>query len=298
MNSNQLLQFIAIAEEESVTKASKKLYMTQSALSNTLKQLEQELNCSLFDRYGNKLSLNINGRKLLEYAQKINSLLIEATQELQHSKFLPRINFLTNSSIYFSILADSYVNISTAYDIKMKNLPSNEILKSLDKNSIAILSDFPSPQNYNTDFEKFFLFKEQLMVSFPLNHILAFKDSISIRELEGENFAQIFDGNDYFWEEKLLREYNTNINFTTILSAQFSNQIPTKSLKEPLFTKSSVYLLSDKKINPLVRPVVPLNDANTTRSVFLWVDKKANKHVKEFINYIQPMLDSYPVKIN
>lgn len=47
MNSNQLKQFIAIAEEENITHASQKLFMSQSALSNTLKLLEEELGVEL-----------------------------------------------------------------------------------------------------------------------------------------------------------------------------------------------------------------------------------------------------------
>lgn len=57
MNSNQLKQFIAIAEEENITRASQALFMSQSALSNTLKLLEEELGCNLFDRKSNRIDI-------------------------------------------------------------------------------------------------------------------------------------------------------------------------------------------------------------------------------------------------
>lgn len=75
MNSNQLKQFIVIAEEENITKAAKKLYMAPSAVSNTLKLLEEEFSLKLFDRVGNKIFLNDNGKVLLSYGSEVVSLL-------------------------------------------------------------------------------------------------------------------------------------------------------------------------------------------------------------------------------
>jgi len=67
----QLEIFIAVAETAQVTKASKKLFVTQSAVSMALAELENQLGGSLFDRHGRSLLLNSRGRYLLPLAKDI-----------------------------------------------------------------------------------------------------------------------------------------------------------------------------------------------------------------------------------
>ncbi len=67
----QLEIFIAVAETAQVTKASKKLFVTQSAVSMALAELENQLSGSLFDRHGRSLLLNARGRFLLPLAKDI-----------------------------------------------------------------------------------------------------------------------------------------------------------------------------------------------------------------------------------
>lgn len=67
----QLEIFIAVAETAQVTKASKKLFVTQSAVSMALAELENQLGGSLFDRQGRSLLLNARGRYLLPHAKDI-----------------------------------------------------------------------------------------------------------------------------------------------------------------------------------------------------------------------------------
>ncbi|MDX9895966.1 MAG: LysR substrate-binding domain-containing protein [Desulfofustis sp.] len=67
----QLEIFIAVAETAQVTKASKKLFVTQSAVSMALAELENQLGGSLFDRHGRSLILNARGRYLLPQAKDI-----------------------------------------------------------------------------------------------------------------------------------------------------------------------------------------------------------------------------------
>jgi len=67
----QLEIFIAVAETAQVTKASKKLFVTQSAVSMALAEFENQLGGSLFDRQGRSLLLNARGRYLLPHAKDI-----------------------------------------------------------------------------------------------------------------------------------------------------------------------------------------------------------------------------------
>ena len=59
----------AIAEEESVTAAGKRLHLTQSALSHQLRDAESKLGTPLFLRLGKRMALTPAGQKLLECAR-------------------------------------------------------------------------------------------------------------------------------------------------------------------------------------------------------------------------------------
>ena len=65
--------FIAVAETRQVTRASKKLFLTQSAVSMALAELENQLGGPLFDRHGRSLLLNDRGRYLLPMAKNITN---------------------------------------------------------------------------------------------------------------------------------------------------------------------------------------------------------------------------------
>ncbi len=69
----QLEIFLAVAETGHVTAASRRVFLTQSAVSMALAELENLLNGPLFDRHGKRLVLNDRGRLLLPYAREIIS---------------------------------------------------------------------------------------------------------------------------------------------------------------------------------------------------------------------------------
>lgn len=67
MNLTQLKCFAVVANQESITKAADILYISQPAVSKTIKQLEDELQVQLFDRTGRTLKLNRAGRIFSSY---------------------------------------------------------------------------------------------------------------------------------------------------------------------------------------------------------------------------------------
>ncbi len=69
----QLEIFLAVAETGHVTAASRRVFLTQSAVSMAISELENLLNGPLFDRHGKRLVLNDRGRLLLPYAREIVS---------------------------------------------------------------------------------------------------------------------------------------------------------------------------------------------------------------------------------
>lgn len=82
MDIKQLRYFQKIAEYENISKAAAEPYISQPALTKSLRQLELELNTELFDRYAHKIELNETGRLTLAYTERILQELDELYNQL------------------------------------------------------------------------------------------------------------------------------------------------------------------------------------------------------------------------
>lgn len=70
MELRQLEYFVAVAEEESFTKAAARLYVAQPGVSAQIRNLEQELGQQLLDRSGRTVRLTEVGAAVLSYARR------------------------------------------------------------------------------------------------------------------------------------------------------------------------------------------------------------------------------------
>ncbi|MBY8208817.1 LysR family transcriptional regulator [Vibrio fluvialis] len=77
----QLKAFIALAEEQNFTYAADKVHITQSALSQMMKKLAQQLSCELYERKGRKIVLTDAGHHLYQEARFIVNRLDKLVQE-------------------------------------------------------------------------------------------------------------------------------------------------------------------------------------------------------------------------
>ncbi len=78
MELRQLRYFVAVAEEANFSRAAGRMYLSQPALSQQIRKLEQELGVSLFHRTKNHVELTEAGMALLEGARKV-LVLVEQT---------------------------------------------------------------------------------------------------------------------------------------------------------------------------------------------------------------------------
>ncbi|WP_028559125.1 LysR family transcriptional regulator [Paenibacillus pinihumi] len=83
MDLRQLRYFLAVAREGQVTAAAKLLNMEQPPLSRQLKQMEEELGVTLFDRSGRRLKLTHAGELLRQRAERLLQQYNETIKEVQ-----------------------------------------------------------------------------------------------------------------------------------------------------------------------------------------------------------------------
>src|SRR6202453_2338706 len=82
MDLAQLEVFLAVAREGRFSRAAEKLYRTQSAVSQSIRKLEDELGEPLFDRSSREGVLTDAGRVLQEYAERLLNLRSDAQEAL------------------------------------------------------------------------------------------------------------------------------------------------------------------------------------------------------------------------
>jgi DNA-binding transcriptional LysR family regulator len=83
MDTQNLRAFLLVAESGSFSKAAKRLHLTQPAVSKRIAQLEAQLNVSLFDRIGRRISTTEAGEALLPHARAVHLELQAAQQSVR-----------------------------------------------------------------------------------------------------------------------------------------------------------------------------------------------------------------------
>ncbi|MDN5211227.1 LysR substrate-binding domain-containing protein [Fulvivirgaceae bacterium BMA12] len=130
--------FFEVASCQSFSKASRKLYLTQPAVSKHVKKLEHELGISLFIRQGNTISLTQAGKKLYEslHQAKIiqNSIKFDlgVIKKLEEARGTLSLGSSTTLSLYMlpkiiSLVHKKYPNIQ----IQLLNRNTENVLKAL-----------------------------------------------------------------------------------------------------------------------------------------------------------------------
>ena len=71
MTIRNLEIFVAVCENMNMSAAAAKLFVSQSAVSQSIRDLETHFNLRLFERNSNKLYLTPPGKELLKYAEQL-----------------------------------------------------------------------------------------------------------------------------------------------------------------------------------------------------------------------------------
>jgi molybdate transport repressor ModE-like protein len=104
-----------IAESGGITRAAKRLNLSQSAVSHKMKRLEQKLNRSLFARVEGKLGLSSDGEKLLDYARRLVKLHDEACASFHQSDLAGELRLGITEDISAPGMAQILSSFSTSF---------------------------------------------------------------------------------------------------------------------------------------------------------------------------------------
>lgn len=134
MTLQQLRYLIAIAEYGSINAAAQNLYASQSNLSTAIKELEQELDITIFTRSNRGVSLTNDGTELLGYARQVieQATMLETRYAHNESSQLR----LAVSTQHYAFSVQAFVNVvesceGNEYDFILRERATGEIINDV-----------------------------------------------------------------------------------------------------------------------------------------------------------------------
>jgi len=155
INLNLYKIFYEVATNESISNASKKLVITQSAVSKAIKKLEEDLNTKLFYRNSKGVKLTEKGEELLFYVEEAFNNLITAERTMIESETLNKgkISIGVPSQIGSFYIFEEIANFHKKYpniEITIISKTTTQLLKLLERHEIDFIID-TSPINSKID---------------------------------------------------------------------------------------------------------------------------------------------------
>jgi DNA-binding transcriptional LysR family regulator len=189
MDLDQLHTFLEIVRLKSFSKAAQTCYRTQPAISAQVRQLEQELNTTLFERLGTKISLTVAGRIFAEHAEQILALRRRAQDAINELERVPRGELLIAANegtcIYvlpgvFAEFKKQFPNVQLLVDRSYGSRVVQAVLDNLADFGIAQL---PAPDK---KLQIVKIHSDEIKLLVPAGHRLASQERVSPRDLLGE----------------------------------------------------------------------------------------------------------------
>ena len=192
MEIRQLIYFVETSQTLNFSEAAKKLCISQSTLSQQIKQLEVELEEELFFRTSHEVSLTEAGIELLPFARQIVSDINNCQQRFLDIKKIA--TGCLNIGVTYSfgqMLIETICNFTSIYpgiklNIHYKTM--EELTEMLRKRELDFFLAFRSAE-CDKEIEHQVLFNNNLSVIMRSGHPLAQKKSVTFSDIEPYNFV-------------------------------------------------------------------------------------------------------------
>lgn len=187
MELRQLRYLLAIAEEANFTRASEKVFVSQSALSQQIQALEQEVGTVLLDRSKRGVRLTAAGEILHHHAQRIFLELEQAKVALQELEGLQRGELRvgvvqTVNDYLMPALVTQFAEQYPQIRLLIYELSSDEIEMRLENGELQVGLGFVPISNLSIESEP--LFEERLVLIVRDDHPLADQSPIPVQSLD------------------------------------------------------------------------------------------------------------------
>ena len=226
MTLQQLIYAVKIADTKSMNKAATELFVSQPALSSTMRDLEEELQIEIFIRTNKGIVITTEGEEFLSYARQM----VELNQMIEdrYTNNMKRKNKFSVSMQHYSFAVEAFMKLAREFaledfELAVHETKTSEVIENVhnyrSELGILYLNDFNRKAMQKifaeNDLEFTELFQCDVYVYLSNHHPLADKDKITFEEL-GDYPCLSFEQGDknsfYFAEEVLSNlEYKQTI---------------------------------------------------------------------------------------
>lgn len=245
INFRQLEVFRGVAETRSFTRASHVLFISQSTVSQHIRELEESLGVTLFDRNRRNISLTPAGENLLEHGRNIFRMLeaAETAAKTVHDPYCGKLSFgCASTTLLYHLPA-----ILTEYAQKYPNVELNitggtiqDVAMQMWSGSLdlaVVVLPLSSPA-----LEKVVLFEESFVTVVPAGHPMAAKSRLGPGDLAGERFILPRPGQNtrklidrYLFKERVTPKVAIELAETEAIKAMVARGLGVSVLPESAF---------------------------------------------------------------
>lgn len=217
MTLQQLKYVITVAERGTISEAAKDLFITQPSLTSAIKELENEMHISVFDRSNKGVVVSKEGEIFLGYARQV----VEQA-DLLEEKYIGKLGGKQQfcvSTQHYSFAVNAFVDLikecgSDEYDFSLRETQTHEIIDDVAKMrseiGILYLNDFNESvlkkiiKANNLSFEELFVAKPHVFVS--TKNPLSKKTFITSEDLKPYPYLSFEQGeyNSFYYSEEIL----------------------------------------------------------------------------------------------
>lgn len=224
MDLKTLYYIVVIAEEQNLTRASERLFVSQSTLSLYLRKLEQELGLLLFNRVKNRLEITPAGKLYVETAQQMLDMKKELYDFLDLKPQKQTLNIGISSQMMLKVFVEAfsaYKPLAPDFNVNVTEGRAVALLEKLHNKKLDLAIVGRAKKLQSDEFQVDVIKQEEVWLLLPPDHPCASLASddyehppvVDMGLFVNENFAlSPHDTCDYQIAQQLFQDYYMNAN--------------------------------------------------------------------------------------
>ncbi|NHM31156.1 LysR family transcriptional regulator [Neobacillus terrae] len=262
MEIRHLRYFLEVGKQKSVTRAAETLHISQPALSKMIKSLEDEIGIPLMIRSNKQNEITDAGNVVMEYAQKMTSLMDEMNTTLNDMTNLKRGRIHIGlppiiGSLFFPKVMAKFHRDYPNIEIKITEYGGARVVKSVEEGEFELgVAVLPIDEK---ELNVFPFLAEEMRLLVPYSHRYANREYVELKELVDEEFIfyhEEFSLHDIMRKKFINEGFEPKILFKTsqwdFMTEMVAAQMGVTILPESICERASHEDLKQIKLNPPV----------------------------------------------
>ena len=228
MNFLHLKYAIMVAETGSISKAAEKLYVAQPNVSRAIKELESDLNITIFERNSKGMIVTPEGEQLIHYAKRILRQIDDMEKIFKYQKkknvfsiSVPRASYISDACVEFSKCLNNIDNAEVYYKETNAYRVINNVIN--EEYNLGILRYYINHDRYFKDIIEKKELKCELINQFK--YVLIFNKNSALAENKEIHYSDLKDFIEIAHGDPYVPSLSTNELVKTELSEEVSRRI-------------------------------------------------------------------------